>query len=239
MFIVVIGGFFFWYFGTSTPAEYHFIAVKKGTVVEEVSVTGKVRAAQDVILAFEKSGRVAATYVRVGGMVKAGQSLVELESADARADLAQAQAALEGAQAKFDELKRGARAEDVRLAETKAANAQKALDDAKINLGNVTAKAGADLEGDYQDALVAVGKSVNIATNSLFVLTDIQFAHYSAYDQTSAAVADAKAGAVLFTLPFSAVAIGVTVATGVGLVFGIYPARQASRKSPMEALRYE
>lgn len=43
----------------------------------------------------------------------------------------------------------------------------------------------------------------------------------------------------VFTLPLSAVAIGVAVATGVGLVFGIYPARQASRKSPMEALRYE
>ena len=194
--IVVVGGFFFWYFGAPTPVAYHFIAVKKGTIIEEVSVTGKVRAAQDVSLAFEKSGRVARTYVRVGDRVKAGQSLVELESADTRADLAQTQAALESARAKLDELKRGTRTEDLRLAETKAANAQKALDDAAINLDNVTAKASTDLEGDYGDALVAVGKSVNIATNSLFVFTDIQFAHYSAYDQTSTAIADAKAAAV-------------------------------------------
>lgn len=42
-----------------------------------------------------------------------------------------------------------------------------------------------------------------------------------------------------FSLPLSAVIIGVAVATAIGLVFGIYPALQASRKSPMEALRYE
>lgn len=42
-----------------------------------------------------------------------------------------------------------------------------------------------------------------------------------------------------FTFPFSAMLLGVAVSTGIGLVFGMYPARQASKKSPMEALRYE
>jgi putative ABC transport system permease protein len=42
-----------------------------------------------------------------------------------------------------------------------------------------------------------------------------------------------------FVFPISAALIGVTVSVGVGLLFGLYPARQASRKSPMEALRYE
>ncbi len=42
-----------------------------------------------------------------------------------------------------------------------------------------------------------------------------------------------------FALPIESVVLGIGVSAIVGLIFGIYPARQASRKSPMEALRYE
>lgn len=42
-----------------------------------------------------------------------------------------------------------------------------------------------------------------------------------------------------FAFPYAGALIGVVVSAGVGLLFGIYPATQASQKSPMEALRYE
>ncbi len=42
-----------------------------------------------------------------------------------------------------------------------------------------------------------------------------------------------------FTFPISAALIGLAVSTSIGIIFGIYPARQASLKNPIEALHYE
>jgi len=42
-----------------------------------------------------------------------------------------------------------------------------------------------------------------------------------------------------FSIPFGAVVLAFGVATIIGLVFGIYPARKASKLNPIEALRHE
>jgi len=42
-----------------------------------------------------------------------------------------------------------------------------------------------------------------------------------------------------FSFSFGAAILGITVSGLIGIIFGIYPAKKASHKSPMEALRYE
>jgi len=76
-------------------------------------------------------------------------------------------------------------------------------------------------------ALTAVGGLVGILVGTLIALG------------ISLALAQTVAPDWSFTFPISAAFLGVAVSGAVGLIFGIYPANQAAKKSPIEALRYE
>lgn len=101
--------------------------VRRGTIQETVTVTGKTKPVHDLNLSFEKSGRVARIAVAVGDRVAPGQTLVELESSELQAELAQSKANLLAEQAKLDELRRGSRPEEVKIKETELKKAEQDL----------------------------------------------------------------------------------------------------------------
>ena len=179
---------------------YDTISAKRADIERTVSVTGKVRPAESVELAFEKSGRIAAVRVTVGKKASAGALLAEIEHADLSAQRAEGEAARAVQLAKFAEMKKGARAEEIEVTKARVVAATQALADARINLTNTIQRAGADTEDDYDGTRSALAKSVNVALGSLFTLTDIQLKYYSGIDQESASIADAKASAVLLLL---------------------------------------
>ena len=47
------------YFAVAQKNGYEIYVVKRGNIVQEIGITGKVKPAESVDLAFEKSGRVA------------------------------------------------------------------------------------------------------------------------------------------------------------------------------------
>ena len=75
--------------------------------------------------------------------------------------------------------------------------------------------------------LTAIGGLIGIALGALFSFL------------ATLVLRQALATNLLFAFPLKAAALGLGVAAGIGLVFGIYPARQAAKKDPIEALRYE
>lgn len=103
------------------------IAVSRGTVVEEVSVTGKTQPIEDLKLAFEKSGKVLNVLVKAGDRVKSGARLVELDGSELVAELAKAQAQVQVERAKLAELKRGSRTEDIQIKQTELKKAEQDL----------------------------------------------------------------------------------------------------------------
>ena len=159
----IVGGYA--YFSRDNVPTYDFIVVEKRELIQEVSVTGRVKPAKSVNLAFEKTGKVSLVYADIGKQVQTGQTLVQLEGAElaaelvrtqanvesARSTLEQYEAALKSQQAKLEEIKSGTRPEELFVAQTKVDNAQKALADGMVNSDNVKRKADVDLANLYND----------------------------------------------------------------------------------------
>ena len=122
--VAIIGGAV-WYFSPKKIA-YDTVSVARRDVVLGVFVTGTVKPAEDAKLSFDASGRVGSVSVKVGDRVFLGKTLAILESAqtDTYARYLRAEANVAAEEAKLAEMKRGARPEEIAVAEAKAEKAR-------------------------------------------------------------------------------------------------------------------
>jgi HlyD family secretion protein len=130
--------------GNGGPQQIEFVVAGRQDVSQEVSITGRVKAAEDVDLSFEQTGIVANTPVNVGDFVAKEQVLVSLRNSDVLAQVNYARAALSAEQAKLEEL----------LSNTEI----------EQNLTN----SYANVINTLTDSFATVENSVRIETNALF-----------------------------------------------------------------------
>jgi len=124
----------YYFFFRVTVPEPDFVVAAKRDIAQEVSLTGRVKPASSVDLAFERSGKIDQVNANVGRKVGAGETLAVLVNAGLRAEVLQAEANLEAEEIKLAELKRGARPEEIAVSRAKVASAESAELDAKNNL---------------------------------------------------------------------------------------------------------
>lgn len=129
-------------------------------LIQEVNVTGKIKSTQNVDLAFERAGKVSGVYSKVGNHVKAGQKLITLENSDIAPQVQQAQANIKAQQAKLDELRKGARPEDIQVQEMQIRQAQ-------ANVGIQQAKLDELKNGTRPEEISLAQTAVTNAQNAL------------------------------------------------------------------------
>jgi RND family efflux transporter MFP subunit len=125
--VIVLVVIFYKSFSSNSSAET-IITLEPTTFVQEVSVTGKVQASQNVDMGFEAAGRVSKVNVKVGDVVKKGAVLVSLANGDSYGTLLQRQADLATQQANYNDLVSGSRPEDISIAEADLQSAQSFFD---------------------------------------------------------------------------------------------------------------
>ena len=104
---------------------------------------GKIAPDQEIKIVSKISGRVSEVLVEEGAMVKKGDVLIQLETADLLQQVKQAESAVIAAQAKLDDARNGARAQELQAAESALRAAEGAYEQAQAAVEQ--AKAGLDL----------------------------------------------------------------------------------------------
>lgn len=127
--------------------------VKQQDITRTILATGTVTSSVDLDLSFKSAGTVQKVLVKVGQKVKEGDVLVQLDSRDQAASLAQARASVASAQANVNKVLAGATGEEVDVAQKGVDNARVNLQNAQRTLADVTRQQATAVANAYSSLL--------------------------------------------------------------------------------------
>lgn len=156
--LLLVGGWFA--FGRSPETvAYETSPVERRDLVQTVEVTGSLKPAARIELAFKNAGTVGLISAKVGDAVKAGQVLAELEDADVVFAARSADAAVAIARANLNQRLAGETVQSIRVAETQVEQSQASYDKAKVDL-EATRRTSTD-------AIATAETNLNTARNNI------------------------------------------------------------------------
>ena len=109
------------------------VSVRVGNISREIRFTGSIEASTEVKLFPKITAKIEAVNVELGDPVKQDDLVALLESEEMRAQVAQAEAALQSIRAKWAQMEVGARSEEIAQVEDLVAKAKAKLKDAENN----------------------------------------------------------------------------------------------------------
>jgi HlyD family secretion protein len=144
-------------FVRSQRVAYATATVMRDSVTQEVLASGNVAAQSTITLQFQTGGTLRAVHVATGDRVSRGDVLAQLDSSVLRAQLSQAQAAVQTQEAQLRTLTEGTRPEQI------------AITDAQISGDkNAVAQANRALINAIQSAYTQADDAINNKSDSIF-----------------------------------------------------------------------
>src|SRR3989344_5184864 len=93
--ILIVGSIVLFGFNDDPTSAFQTVPVKIGTVSQEITVTGKIKSAEAVDLAFERSGKVVWVNAKIGQKIKTGQIFAQIDASEAQRTLRDTELILE------------------------------------------------------------------------------------------------------------------------------------------------
>jgi HlyD family secretion protein len=175
----------------ASTSKYETQAVTKSDLYQTVAVTGEMKPAERIDLAFKNSGTLGVVNVKVGDTVKKGDILAQLKADDVQFAMKQAAASLSLAQANLNQRLAGSTSQDIRVAQTQVEQAQASYDKAKADLQSTTQTT----QDNLQTAQIALQTAQNNLNNQgAIVQQNVQNAYDSARTQLLTAVGPLNTG---------------------------------------------